>query len=1029
METLKERKIPVIAIIPDETEDLTLSDVQNQFIEDLPLTDTEDILEENLKGVESFYNDDTDIEEFEIADDENVHVHYIDEARVVSIEDSLDHCGMYDESFQVKDGSSKKMNLIKSQSVCEYVYQEEEDLKQLTDYEDIVGSDFDNDDVAYDEDEKVLIKILDDQNHVIDISDKLRKSPSEAALTPQLSPKWYPSYCPDRSTSQKNVNRPNLTPTPSNNDYRTECELLVSDSESFKREDRKRKRLHKLKSDKRNQRKTKSLEIGPRQIYEIVPHGDSSTEDDITFKENVNLLTITTQTDSTNREEIILSSKEKEQYLLPKAQGDKVELCTDVVIIETENEVYVRPKSPEPSDEESALPEPTRLMTLVKEESSGKTVDINFPLGDAQPDGLYNPVKDSLSDVEVFELENNVVEDVCTFRYPTPPILDNLEGAIIESSERSIVLSPTKKAYNSKVTTSEKECFQTEKRRKNKCKLKSVSEMNIELSNLNVLTDTEELYLSDVEIPRRVSHPTVSREIDDNPLTDIDDICFSNEEEEELKRLRSFSLTPVFLNEFTGDTFTTAKENDCPLSCEQKRQILDVELPHSRLVRTPDIPGAQHTDTEDIVGSADESFLESGPEIRVVEDDSFESTVHMKQSRKMDFESNEEMMHAKNGALRESHTDVEDVEDDDIRLIHDLSILENESKFCVCANTNESVCICFGKPLNELTIEWDAQEGKNAEKGSKKSIILKTTCSLNYSNQKCSKVISFQVDSSSHSLVAQQISSKNKVVMSLFYNPRNGPFLRIPYVDFYLQIKSSSVRTELKINLLRNEFYYRNISSFYVHIPQKLKIQGNLRDSPPFKFPNKKRQNYLTVRSLSGDLVLPGNITFYKDTTINVSELVSKFEVFNKDSFENVNLKGEEKQNPAKLSSPVKIKPLFEIDSLKDRSINPERLKPSSIKNSPAFKAIIEIKETTSEDNDEKVKIGGRITEKIGLFEKLSKTSDGILKRSSHHLRRTLSFPSRKGIHGGKKYLLKYIFWWWLQILIRMGKILAPISL
>lgn len=999
METLKRRSVPLIAITPDDTDDITESHLRHQFPDEMPLTDTEDILEEELKGATSVIDEDTDVEEFELGEDETFDSDYFETGRTEhNMDDSLDYCGMYHESFRVQDGSSKKINLIKSRSVSEYVDDLEEDQKQLTDFEDIAGSDVDFDVVKYDEDEKVLNKLLDDHNHVIDIADTIQRGVSPAPITPQLSPRWSPVQC-----NVKKPNRLHLAPSASSYDYMTESELLVSDSECSKKDDKKRKKLHKLKGDKRQQRKSKSLDLSVRQSCSKTHHGDSSTEDDVAHKSsspNSNLLHPGAHVNVvfTDQEEIIISGSEREASSTPNTLQvckDKLEEFTDVELFESDNENFIRPKSPEPSDEETGLPEPTRLMTIVKEEPSGKIVDVNFPLGDAEPDGLYNPVKDTVSDIEVFEVEtNDLEEDSYSERSPTF-VLNNFEGGIVESAERSIVLSPNKKQHRHdlKKDTEELECSKTDKRRKSKAKPKSVAALNIELSNLNVLTDTEELNLSDVEMPRRLSHPLITKtETDDNPLTDVDDIYFSNEEEEDVKRSRAYSLTPDFIHEFTGDTITTAKENDCPLSCEQKRQILGVEMSIPRLVRTPDIPGAQHTDTEDIIGSADEAFLETGPEIKVVEDDSFESSVHMTQSRKMDFESNEEMLHIKNDSLREFHTDVEDVEDDENRFIYDLSILEDKSKFCVCANTDEHVCICLAKPLNELTIEWQDEKGEGAEKGTQKCIVLKTTCSLNCTRQQCSKVISFQIDRSNHSLVAHQISSKDQVVMSLFYDPRDGSQLKIPYVDFCLQISSSGVRTEIKINMLKNMINSTNISCFYLHIPKQFKIEAILEENKLLKCLERKKPNYLSVRSLSGDLVLPGNITYYKDTTINVSELVSKFEFFSKKLEINEN----EHETSVPTDTITRRKPLVNIACLKDRSISPERLKPSSIKDSPAFKAIKKVNELKKCDNGEKIEKLGRITDKISIFERLAETSGSLLKKSTTNLRRTLSFPSRR---------------------------------
>uniref|UniRef100_A0A8D8XRA5 Uncharacterized protein n=1 Tax=Cacopsylla melanoneura TaxID=428564 RepID=A0A8D8XRA5_9HEMI len=1014
METLKPRNIPVIAITPDENDDFIESNIDCQFVDEMPVTDIEDMLEEDLKGATSGLDDDTDVEEFELAEDENVYQDYFDEAKALPIEDSLDYCGIYNENVRVQGDSSKKFNLIKSQSMSDLV---DEDQKQLTDFEDIAGSDIDVDGVGYDEDENVLIHILDDHNHVTDISDKINRNLSPAGvITPDLSPKLSPKQGTQKISQKKSSSiRLHLTPSTSNYEYMTESELLLSDCESFKKEDKRRKKLHKLKGEKRHQRKTKQMELG---ISRKPDHGYSSTEEDATYTSrspDSSLLQPEATSDAvlTDREEIIFSDYDNSRNLTPTTldvNQDKLDALTDVEVIESENESFVRPKSPEPTDEESTLPEPTRLMTIVKEESSGNIVDVNFPLGDAELEGLYNPVKDTQSDVETFEvdLEVNFEEDTSRFIDRTPTPVLNIDGGIIQASERSIILNSNKKQHRYE----DVDTCKTEKRRKCKQKPKSVAELNIELSNFNILTDTEELNMSDIETPRRLSTPTVTRYgNDDNPLTDVDDIYLSNEEEEDIKRSRAYSLTPDFIHEFTTDTITTAKENDCPLSFEQKKQILGVDISVPRFVRTPDIPGAQQTDTEDMVGSGDE-VTETGHETKLVEDDSFESSVHMKQSRKLDFESNEEMLHVKNGSLREFHTDVEDVdEDDDVRLIHDLRVWDDKSKFCVCANTNETVCICFAKPGNELTIEWQDEKERAAETGTTKSIVLKTTCSLNCPSRKCSKLISFQVASRSHSLVAQQISCTNLVVMSLYYKSRSGPCVKIPYVDFCLQMKSSGVRTELKIHLLKNTVYTPNISTHYVYIPKQFKIEGLFAEKPLYKSTDRKKHNFLTVRSLSGDLLLPGNITYYQDTTINVSELVSKFEVYSKTT-ENVTNKAVKEETSALNQN--KITPIVNIACLKDRSISPERLRPSSIKQLPAFLAIKKAKEpekdtiVSSVDQThkeykaqtatslKKVDHIGRITDRINIFEKLAETSGGDLKRSKFLLRRTISLPARK---------------------------------
>uniref|UniRef100_A0A1B6JHT6 Uncharacterized protein n=1 Tax=Homalodisca liturata TaxID=320908 RepID=A0A1B6JHT6_9HEMI len=406
---------------------------------------------------------------------------------------------------------------------------------------------------------------------------------------------------------------------------------------------------------------------------------------------------------------------------------------TDTETFEGEEEIY-RPKSPEPSDDEDSqlLPEPTREMILMKEDPSGRPVSVVLPLGNAEPGGLTAPqveLEGGISEIEDMVTDDDDVSfhtrDPCL----TPEISD-IEGEIIHTSEVMKVQKKKLKVLGDGLPeplTDTEDLFLSVsgKRKRSKAKLKIALESRPNDIRQDV-TDTEDLVFSDADNPQQ---GMLSIPHDENdPVTDVDDVDVSGEEEIMQDFQRSSAVTPDHLKEL-GDSYTTLKEGSGPFTEEARQNFLSLSsIPTINTISpSPDIQFTINTDTEDMVTSADEDGFSRAetmtPYDAGLELEDHSSYVYMKHTRKFDLDAPEEAMHVKGAIdITEANTDVEDLgmsEDERPRPPEQLSVNDTVDQVCVCLNSEvegeESVCVCVNKEHGGLSLVWNSKNSTDTK--------------------------------------------------------------------------------------------------------------------------------------------------------------------------------------------------------------------------------------------------------------------------------------------------------------------------
>lgn len=618
------------------------------------------------------------------------------------------------------------------------------------------------------------------------------------------------------------------------------------------------------------------------------------------------------------------------------------DVFTDVELFE--DEIYderFRPKSPEPirdDDIDSGLPDATREMILIKEDDSGRPVAVVLPLGNAKPSGLIPPdieIEPGTSEVE--ELSTDDDEDQ-TVKCPTPELPD-IDGGVIQCCE--IVKVHKKKSEilfdnQAEPVTDTEDIFLagSKKRKKIKTKQKLISEVKVAKDIKHHLTDTEEIELSDHEIP--VSQRNTNLNIalfETEPITDIDDMNMSGDEEEILDKHRSISVTPDCLREFSCETITTQKEGNGPFSEEVMQQFLAISnsLPMINTV-APTPESVLYTDTEDMFTSADEDGY-SRAEIMtsydgVIELEDHSSVVYMKHTRKFDIEAPEEAIHIKGSTdIRESYTDVEELgfsEEEHPHPFDNLSINDTEKQVCVCFNSGvdeeDSVCVCVGKGQGELSLVWNSKNatGSGQHEGIH-SLILTTKqgfpCSSFILNKELRSEILSSTDQNSRTLhletylnifqcnkylssKEQTIDGKSIINMYFGYNDKHE---QDAILSFNHNVTSNGYITELtKIMpivlfenisfLILNKQKCFDISDFSLKLCDKYGYSDTNKPVnviSEFIFNNKqekKNKKKIKNRAWSGSILLNSteseiNFKLSKLKSQSVSKLISKFEL------------------------------------------------------------------------------------------------------------------------------------------------------
>lgn len=758
---------------------------------------------------------------------------------------------------------------------------------------------------------------------------------------------------------------------------------------------------------------------------------------------------------------------------MPKHDGG----ITDTEDMEGDEELF-RPKSPEPSDDENSqvLPEPTREMILMKEDPSGRPVSVVLPLGNVVPGGLKPPHAEF--DGGISEVEDMMTDDddilVPSTQEPCPtPDLSDFEGGIIHSSEAIKVQKKKLKVLGDGLPeplTDTEDLFFSACGKKRRSKVKSKVGLEVKSTHLKPdLTDTEDIIFSDAENHHK-SNLAIPQAQDTEPVTDLDDVDVSGEEENQDFQ-RSTAVTPDYMRELGGDSYTQLKEGSGPFSDEARQRFLSLNnIPViKRLSPTPDIQFNMNTDSEDMITSADEDGF-SRAETMTPYDTGLEledpsSVVYMKHTRKFDLDAPEEAMHIKGAQeIHDTYTDVEDLgvsEDERPKPPEQLFVNDTVNQVCVCLNSEvedeDSVCVCVSKEHGGLSLVWNSKNSTDAKQHRgiisvqltshkhpllvqrfTRSLIsredwapfyIKNPCVID-SSTKSSKLLktrtSFTVKNNKYLLIEDHVDS-NYLSFYLYTESVSKP--SVVKVVFKLSIGLTSLGFATKVVICQRNAFPSNIASLVVYFFKTLPMPVELFETKYFHYNStksvcdkntndlpivtevvRKTKRKVQNRAWSGSDILDTQVEEFevsKPKSVSVSKLISRFEYLSSSSTdedgsekyipfettESLVVKKDEETNsetvlekekdilnheasiysnvvdlPLSEQEQVKFscstkpnnafKPIIPIIPLKDRSVSPCRLDPASIRDSPAFKALVQrahgVVETLAHTSDTK---------------------------------------------------------------------------
>lgn len=619
---------------------------------------------------------------------------------------------------------------------------------------------------------------------------------------------------------------------------------------------------------------------------------------------------------------------------------------TDTEEMEGEEDMF-RPKYPELSDEEhsQALPEPTREMILMKEDSSGRPVSVVLPLGNVEPGGLTTPrveLEGGISEVEDILTDDDEALSV-PVQIPCPtPDLPEIEGGIIHTSEVVKVQKKKLKVMSDgalEPLTDTEDIFLSASGKRKRTRNKPRLGLEVNPNDIKQeLTDTEDLVFSDAE-NRQKKHLSLPQ-IETDPLTDLDDVDVSGEEDI-LDAQRSTAITPEFLPEFESDSFTTLKEGSGPFSEEARQNFLSLSnVPSIQTISpSPDLHFI-NTDTEDMVASADEDGFSRAetmtPYDAAVELEDQSSFVYMKHTRKFDLEAPEEAMHVKGARdIHESHTDVEDIsgvsEDERPKPPEQLFVNDTKSQVCVCLSSEvdeeDSVCVCVSKEHGGLSLVWNSKNSTDAKhhRGTQ-SIQLssrKPSCRMvatheysplptvntpyiiNSSTNK-SKLqkprTSFNTSCNKYLLIEDHTDS-NYLSFYLYIETLGNP--SIVKVVFKMSISLTPLGFATKVVICQRNVFPSNIASlvvytfktvalntetqsFYLEISENTSASSLVNTLPHSRRQGKAKRK-VQNRAWSGSDILEQKPEILEDTkprSVSVSKLISRFECLSSDNAE-----------------------------------------------------------------------------------------------------------------------------------------------
>lgn len=715
--------------------------------------------------------------------------------------------------------------------------------------------------------------------------------------------------------------------------------------------DTKRRHFGNLRSDI-DHMELRFMEVNgePRPVmYDEALSGRSSVIDDI---KGVTFLEIGSRNDDLHTESEYLRSSDDEASLtngLLRAKRTGKGGTTDIE--DFSDDELERPVTPTPPDDEldTDLPEPARKLILVSEDQEGRPVSVVMPLSDNYVGGLFNKLDvGGVTDVEDYAASGDEAGEMSP--KAESPELPEHDESVVEATECVKTEKKKKQGRNILETlTDSEDIFLDEgkegrrRRARNKAPEKMGDFLAVEGAGSRGGTDVEDLELSDGEGSRGLEiirpEPEGGLDVSFEEKTDVEDIVASTAEESDGDE-RELSVTPYAMREMVGER-VIFKEGDGEII------VRDIEWHEEE--SSVDEDENHDTELDDVIASSEETGtirdVLTPIGFKFTLDEGSESSVHIQHTSKMDYDTAEEAVHLKEFVdLRESHTDIEDVDEDGGQSFGSrqktfestdasdhISVVEDSTNTCVCVSIgNSNMCVCVGKTYGELSLwnesrnsSWPLDSDDEPEGNSEK---------LEKTPWKTPIDTSIKLDQSSLSSNKMRVSARNPV-------------------DKCLHVCSSTLQdvTEKKVfeTVVSYDIVGPGISQYYIPFPKTLEL-------PTKAVGFSRMKAKIKDRSLSESILLKKPLESegdLKEVKCNsVSKLIQRFECLTTSIEKNETSNSEESDKEDEEFVPYKtvmemnqenfFKPIVQFECLKDRSISPRRLEPKSVQTLPAFQVL-----------------------------------------------------------------------------------------
>ncbi|KAJ8951610.1 hypothetical protein NQ318_012280 [Aromia moschata] len=314
------------------------------------------------------------------------------------------------------------------------------------------------------------------------------------------------------------------------------------------------------------------------------------------------------------------------------------------------------------------LPSPNINFIISKDNDLFSTVQI-LPLHDELPNKLADIISDKKTDEESFSdeensMNNGQIKNVSRIN-DSAPLLEGGSVTITQDSRKSNKLLMKPQDDMESVTDTEELFIESKNKRRRAPKFKHIFGHLYKkppANELMLLTDTEDLYISDGNVETQASHLALLQNPNE-PLTDVENLGDSSEEDYRSSKLKSPPSTPIHMSEM-GSGSTVSKEEFAPFSIKDRIDINKDNKVDLNTVYTP-----MNTDTEEIDASADEGLTgysraetATPNQIHTQLDQMSSTSVHAEVVQKFN-EDPSGVMYLKGGGYVERNTDVEYISD------------------------------------------------------------------------------------------------------------------------------------------------------------------------------------------------------------------------------------------------------------------------------------------------------------------------------------------------------------------------------